>query len=57
MNLEVDAGPFPIEDGANHNLIASMMANQQENHNEQIRVSQIFMINHFFNHLFKGIKR
>jgi hypothetical protein len=56
MNLEVDAGPFPIENGGNNNLIASMMANQQENHNEQIRVSQIFMINHFLIIYLKELK-
>ncbi|CAF3953734.1 unnamed protein product, partial [Rotaria sordida] len=35
MNLEVDSGPFPIEE--NNNVIASIIANQQENLNEQIR--------------------
>jgi hypothetical protein len=47
MNLEVDAGPFPIEEVGNHNLIASMIANQQENHNEQIRVSDNLIMNYF----------
>jgi hypothetical protein len=40
MNLEVDSGPFPMEE--NNNLIASIIAGQQENLNEQIRVKNIY---------------
>ncbi|CAF4498137.1 unnamed protein product, partial [Rotaria sp. Silwood2] len=35
MNLEVDSGPFPIQES--NNIIASIIAGQQENLNEQIR--------------------
>jgi len=40
MNHEVDSGPFPMEE--NNNLIASIIAGQQENLNEQIRVKAIY---------------
>jgi hypothetical protein len=54
MNLEVNSGPFPIEE--NNNLIASIIAGQQENLNEQIRVKTIYHLNRFFNIYFKELR-
>jgi hypothetical protein len=54
MNLEVDSGPFPMEE--NNNLIASIIAGQQENLNEQIRVKNIYHLIIFL-YLFQGITR
>ncbi len=54
MNLEVNSGPFPMEE--NNNLIASIIAGQQENLNEQIRVKNIYHLIIFL-YLFQGITR